>query len=337
MQLIDRFQKRFHAVVADLRRCPAGPQPADQRRHHFRQTRLLRRAFLRGDAPQQIIERLHRRVPIVALSPVLQAQRGQVVRPGGFAERAHVERQSASRQLVADERAHVRAVRFALLGRKRGRDFLIERGGDLALLGVDEFLQLRVGFVEHRDIDIEVVADLVDNSGGHELESGPVSRIAHGADSRQGQVIEQASRRVFPVRKEAAVDQRRLQNRNLQATEKAAQRFGNRRIAKDVVEQEPDDIDRDLVGRIDDLVGNRRANVRDAVERQEREPGPGRGLAVGRNLSTRIDALPAIQERHRRRKRPECHHRIELRQAHRANDGRSREYRADQIQRVRIR
>src|SRR3979411_1076389 len=104
---------------------------------------------------------------------------------------------------------------------------------------------------------------------------------------------------MFLVRKEAAIDQRRLENRYLQAAEKAAQRFGDRLIAKDVVEQKPDDIDRDLVGRIDDLVGNRRANVRYAVEGQQRELGPGRGIIADSNLSAWIDPLPAIQQRHR--------------------------------------
>jgi hypothetical protein len=172
-----------------------------------------------------------------------------------------------------------------------------------------------------RDIDLEVAADFVDDPGGDELERIPVSPVADGADGRQGQVIEQASRRVFPVGKETAIDQRRLEDRDLQAAEKAAQRLGDRRIAKDVVEQEPDDVDGDLVGGVDDLVGDRGANVRDAVERQERGLRPRRGLVANGDLSTRIDALPAVQQRYRRRERSERQHRIELRQAKRAAAG----------------
>ncbi len=75
VQLEHRLEKRLHAFVADLDRRPAGTQVANQRRNHFRQPRLLCRALLDGDAPQEIVECLHGGRPFGALRAVLHAQR----------------------------------------------------------------------------------------------------------------------------------------------------------------------------------------------------------------------------------------------------------------------
>ncbi len=89
-------------------------------------------------------------------------------------------------ELVADQRAHLRAVGLALFRLQLNRDFLVESGDGLALLGIHEFLQLVVGRFENRDVDLEIAAHLVDDACGDELEAvsvsaSPVAPIAASA------------------------------------------------------------------------------------------------------------------------------------------------------------
>jgi hypothetical protein len=93
----------------------------------------------------------------------------------------------------------------------------------------------------------------------------------------------------------------------------------------------------DLVGRIDDLVGDRGANG-DAIEREKRDVPSLPWTRLRWNLSTRIDVLPAIEQRHRRRERSQREHRIESRQPHRVGGRRPGRhgYRAAHVQRIRV-
>src|SRR5205814_3112363 len=106
----------------------------------------------------------------------------------------------------------------------------------LALLDVHEFLQPYVSGLEHRDVDFEVARYLLNDPASNQFERGAIGGIAGGADRRRGKMIEQAPRRVLFIGEKTAIDQRGLENRHLQAAEQSAQRFGNRRVAKDVVE-----------------------------------------------------------------------------------------------------
>src|SRR5208282_6362477 len=129
---------------------------------------------------------------------------------------------------------YLRSTGVALLGYEGGRDVVIEQRGGLALLGVNEFLQPGVGGLEDRQVDLEITADFLDDAGGDQLEPDAIAFIAGRADRCRGKMIEQAPSRMLLVGKERPIEERRLENRHLQAPEQLTQRLRDRRIAEDV-------------------------------------------------------------------------------------------------------
>ena len=77
-------------------------------------------------------------VPRLALRPRILAQRRQIVGPDGFGKRTHQERELEPGEMVAHQRANLRAVGIALLGRKRRGDLIVERRSRLAPLGLEK-------------------------------------------------------------------------------------------------------------------------------------------------------------------------------------------------------
>ena len=154
---------------------------------------------------------------------MLGAQQGEVVSPGRFAERPHVERHVHAGKLVANERAHMRPVGIVLFRREHSGDFGVERRRELALLAIDKFLQLGVRSNESGNVDFEIATELVDHSRRDELQRGAVAGIGGRADRRGREMVEQASRRVFLVGKERAIEQRGFEYRNLKPGEESSQ------------------------------------------------------------------------------------------------------------------
>ena len=113
-------------------------------------------------------------------------------------------------------------------------------------------------------------------------------------------------------REERAVEQRRLDDRDLQAPEERTGLIGNRRVAKDVVEQKRHHVHRDGVSRIRDAIIDRRADVRYQVERDD-DLGSAVGRVRTRNVRKRrieVVLLPLPQCLEQRRRHAQRHQRI---------------------------
>ena len=193
---------------------------------------------------------------------------------------------------------------------------MAEDCGSLALTRFDEVLELRIGGSEHRGIDLELAAQLVDEARREAFEPRTIGVVAACADRCGGKVVEEPPRRMLPVGEKCPVDERRLEDRHLEPPEELAQRPGDRVIAEDVVEQQGDHVDRDLVGWVDDAIGDRSANPRDAVLRHWNGFGGQRlvGGCAGTDSCPRIGELPAIERRDHGGDRPKREQRVELRQ-----------------------
>src|SRR5205807_7354155 len=100
-----------------------------------------------------------------------------------------------------------------------------------------EILQLGVGTSKNLDVDCEVAGNFVDHTRGNELGRGAITCIAGRTDGSRGQMVEEAARRVFLVGEKGSIEERGLEYRYLEAAEQASQRFGDRGIAKDIVEE----------------------------------------------------------------------------------------------------
>ena len=115
------------------------------------------------------------------------------------------------------------------------------------------------------------------------------------------------------VREERAIEQRGLDDRDLQPTEEPAHAVGDGWIAEHVVEQQRDDVHRNTIRLIFDLSRDRGADVRNQVLRHRAH-----SVALGRRRqlllqrSRQIEALPVTQCGEKRRRGSERHHRVEV-------------------------